>query len=109
MCVVCVPHGQATDAARSASRTIQNNFLDVTKQEAIDMLIMGSALRSEWADKGRALLDNSSLYGNHLLHIGLVGGSFSVMTDIETRHIKYIWQKESREGLKKGILICAAE
>ncbi|KAK3594082.1 hypothetical protein CHS0354_040850 [Potamilus streckersoni] len=47
---------KASDAARSASRTIQSNFLDNTKQEAIDILLLGSTLRGELADKARALL-----------------------------------------------------
>uniref|UniRef100_A0A2C9JV86 phosphoinositide 5-phosphatase n=1 Tax=Biomphalaria glabrata TaxID=6526 RepID=A0A2C9JV86_BIOGL len=33
-----------SDASRTASRTIQNNFLDGSKQEAIDILLMGSSL-----------------------------------------------------------------
>ena len=53
---------QAGDAARSATRTIQNNFLDNSKQEAIDILLLGNALRSEMADKARALLSTHNLH-----------------------------------------------
>ncbi|XP_021342465.1 synaptojanin-1-like isoform X1 [Mizuhopecten yessoensis] len=52
-----------SDAARSATRTIQNNFLDSSKQEAMDMLLIGSSLRGELADKVRALLTTRSLHG----------------------------------------------
>ncbi|XP_064600325.1 synaptojanin-1-like [Liolophura sinensis] len=51
-----------SDATRSATRTIQNNFLDGSKQEAIDMLLAGSTLRGELADKARALLTTRSLH-----------------------------------------------
>uniref|UniRef100_A0A0K2U5M9 phosphoinositide 5-phosphatase n=1 Tax=Lepeophtheirus salmonis TaxID=72036 RepID=A0A0K2U5M9_LEPSM len=44
------------DGARSAARTIQNNLLDSTKQEAIDVLLFGSSFNSEIADKARVLL-----------------------------------------------------
>ena len=54
---------QASDAARSATRTIQNNFLDSSKQEAIDILLLGSSLRGDLADKTRALLETISLHG----------------------------------------------
>lgn len=45
------------------TRTIQNNFFDSSKQEAIDILRLGSTLNSDLADKARALLTTSSLYG----------------------------------------------
>uniref|UniRef100_A0A8B9H4V3 phosphoinositide 5-phosphatase n=1 Tax=Astyanax mexicanus TaxID=7994 RepID=A0A8B9H4V3_ASTMX len=51
------------DGARSVTRTIQNNFFDSSKQEAIDILRLGSTLNSDLADKARALLTTSSLYG----------------------------------------------
>uniref|UniRef100_A0A672GCM7 Synaptojanin-1 n=1 Tax=Salarias fasciatus TaxID=181472 RepID=A0A672GCM7_SALFA len=50
------------DGARSVTRTIQNNFFDSSKQEAIDILRLGSTLNSDLADKARALLTTSSLY-----------------------------------------------
>lgn len=58
--------GKLKDGARSVSRTIQNNFFDSSKQEAIDILRLGSTLNSDLADKARALLTTSSLYGNNL-------------------------------------------
>lgn len=60
---VCVEAGKLKDGARSVTRTIQNNFFDTSKQEAIDILRLGSTLNSDLADKARALLTTSSLYG----------------------------------------------
>uniref|UniRef100_A0A673YRG4 phosphoinositide 5-phosphatase n=1 Tax=Salmo trutta TaxID=8032 RepID=A0A673YRG4_SALTR len=48
--------GKLKDGARSVTRTIQNNFFDSSKQEAIDILRLGSTLNSDLADKARALL-----------------------------------------------------
>ncbi|XP_036599068.1 synaptojanin-1 isoform X7 [Trichosurus vulpecula] len=53
--------GKLKDGARSVTRTIQNNFFDSSKQEAIDILLLGSTLNSDLADKARALLTTGSL------------------------------------------------
>ncbi|CAG4985840.1 unnamed protein product [Colias eurytheme] len=50
------------DGARSAARTIQNNLLDNSKQEAIDILLLGSTLNSELADRTRILLPSNILH-----------------------------------------------
>ncbi|VEN37200.1 unnamed protein product, partial [Callosobruchus maculatus] len=50
------------DGARSAARTIQNNLLDNLKQEAIDVLLVGSTLSSELADRARTLLPYNTLH-----------------------------------------------
>ncbi|NXA14828.1 SYNJ1 protein, partial [Sapayoa aenigma] len=55
--------GKLKDGARSVTRTIQNNFFDSSKQEAIDVLLLGNTLNSDLADKARALLTTSSLRG----------------------------------------------
>ena len=47
------------DGARSAARTIQNNLLDSTKQEAIDVLLFGSSFNSDLADRARVLLPSN--------------------------------------------------
>jgi len=57
---------QTSDAARSATRTIQNNFLDNSKQEAMDILLLGSTLRGELADKARALLTTRRMNGTYI-------------------------------------------
>ncbi|XP_078261878.1 synaptojanin-2-like [Rhinoraja longicauda] len=49
------------DGARSVSRTIQANFFDAAKQEAIDLLLMGDFNSEDYADKARILMESSAL------------------------------------------------
>lgn len=58
--------GKLKDGARSVSRTIQSNFFDGVKQEAIKLLLVGDVYSEESADKGRMLLDNPALLGEGL-------------------------------------------
>ena len=44
------------DGARSVSRTIQNNLLDKDKQEAYDLLLLGTGWHSDLADRTRLYL-----------------------------------------------------
>ncbi|XP_006868517.1 PREDICTED: synaptojanin-2 [Chrysochloris asiatica] len=53
--------GKLKDGARSMSRTIQSNFFDGVKQEAIKLLLVGDVYSEESADKGRMLMDNTAL------------------------------------------------
>ncbi|XP_060472982.2 synaptojanin-2 isoform X1 [Panthera onca] len=53
--------GKLKDGARSVSRTIQSNFFDGVKQEAIKLLLVGDVYTEESADRGRVLLDNTAL------------------------------------------------
>ncbi|XP_012615070.2 synaptojanin-2 isoform X4 [Microcebus murinus] len=53
--------GKLKDGARSVSRTIQSNFFDGVKQEAIRLLLVGDVCGEEAADRGRMLLDNTPL------------------------------------------------
>lgn len=55
--------GKLKDGARSVSRTIQSNFFDGVKQEAIDLLLLGDFCNEEYADKEKMLLDNAALLG----------------------------------------------
>lgn len=55
------------DGARSAARTIQNNLLDSSKQEAIDILLVGSTLSSELAERARIMLPSNLLHGESIL------------------------------------------
>ncbi|XP_064476937.1 synaptojanin-1-like isoform X2 [Ornithodoros turicata] len=66
------------DGSRSMVRTIQNNLLDGSKQEAIDVLLLGSALSSELADRARALLPTG------MLHLPP-----SILRSMCTRHLEY--------------------
>lgn len=52
------------DGARSAARTIQNNLLDSSKQEAIDVFLLGNALNSDLADRARMLLSSDTLHAS---------------------------------------------
>uniref|UniRef100_A0A8D0G3G5 Synaptojanin-2 n=1 Tax=Sphenodon punctatus TaxID=8508 RepID=A0A8D0G3G5_SPHPU len=53
--------GKLKDGARSVSRTIQSNFFDGVKQEAIKLLLLGDFCSEEYADKGRMLMGNTAL------------------------------------------------
>ncbi|NXN88090.1 SYNJ2 protein, partial [Bombycilla garrulus] len=53
--------GKLKDGARSVSRTIQSNFFDTVKQDAIELLLMGDFYREEYADKGKMLMDQTAL------------------------------------------------
>ncbi|XP_066988660.1 synaptojanin-1 isoform X2 [Macrobrachium rosenbergii] len=59
------------DGARSAARTIQNNLLDSSKQESIDILLHGNLLNNYLAALSRSLLPTSYLYApiNVLRHV----------------------------------------
>ncbi len=59
--------GKLRDGARSVTRTIQNNFFDGSKQEAIDILLLGNSLVGDLADKAGALLPKSHLHGKKLM------------------------------------------
>lgn len=56
--------GKIKDGARTVSRTIQTNFFDGAKQEAIDLLLVGDFQSDDYAEKGRMLMDSSALLGN---------------------------------------------
>ncbi|KAM9316149.1 synaptojanin-2 [Gastrophryne carolinensis] len=56
--------GKLKDGARTVSRTIQTNFFDGAKQEAIDLLLTGDFYSDEYADKGRMLMDSAALLVN---------------------------------------------
>ncbi|NWH59297.1 SYNJ2 protein, partial [Geococcyx californianus] len=53
--------GKLKDGARSVSRTIQSNFFDAVKQEAIELLLVGDFFSEEYADKGKMLMDHTAL------------------------------------------------
>ncbi|XP_037124765.1 synaptojanin-1 isoform X9 [Syngnathus acus] len=81
------------DGARSVTRTIQNNFFDSSKQEAIDILRLGSTLNSDLADKARALLTTSSLYVTEPV---LQSASPRVLLGMCRNHRKYTRPKPIR-------------
>ncbi|XP_037946107.1 synaptojanin-1-like [Teleopsis dalmanni] len=73
------------DGARSAARTIQNNLLDNSKQEAIDILLVGSTLSSELADRARILLPSNMLHA-----------PTTVLREMCKRYTEYIKPKTAR-------------
>ncbi|XP_043106168.1 synaptojanin-1 isoform X9 [Puntigrus tetrazona] len=85
--------GKLKDGARSVTRTIQNNFFDSSKQEAIDILRLGSTLNSDLADKARALLTTSSLYVSEPI---LQSASPRVLLGMCQNHFKYTRPKKIR-------------
>ncbi|KAJ4444743.1 hypothetical protein ANN_06540 [Periplaneta americana] len=83
------------DGARSAARTIQNNLLDNSKQEAIDVLLLGSTLNSELADRARILLPSNMLHG--IQNIPFVKKtSTSVLRQMCKRYNEYIFPMNAR-------------
>ena len=54
------------DGARSVQRTILNNFLDKSKNEAIEMLLYCNARSGDLGQKAVALLDNTDVLGKYL-------------------------------------------
>ena len=63
---------QLIDGARSAARTIQNNLLDQTKQEAIDVILFGSSFNSDLADRARVLLPREYINGKHIVELSSI-------------------------------------
>src|SRR5699024_9888895 len=55
-CIIFQFPFQLRDGTLSVARTIQNNLLDNSKQEAIDILLTGKPLNNEYGDKARSLL-----------------------------------------------------
>uniref|UniRef100_A0A671PN51 Synaptojanin-1 n=1 Tax=Sinocyclocheilus anshuiensis TaxID=1608454 RepID=A0A671PN51_9TELE len=86
--------GKLKDGARSVTRTIQNNFFDSSKQEAIDILRLGSTLNSDLADKARALLTTSSFFINVSPFLFLA--SPRVLLGMCQNHFKYTRPKKIR-------------
>ncbi|CAK9805845.1 Synj1 [Anthophora quadrimaculata] len=76
------------DGARSAARTIQNNLLDSSKQEAIDILLLGSTLNTELADRARLLLPPNMLHAPP-----------SVLREMYKRYNEYVTTMNLRVGV----------
>ncbi|NXX93866.1 SYNJ1 protein, partial [Centropus bengalensis] len=92
--------GKLKDGARSVTRTIQNNFFDSSKQEAIDVLLLGNTLNSDLADKARALLTTSSLretfHIKPILFSNVVAASVKVLKSMCENFYKYAKPKKIR-------------
>ncbi|NXE69856.1 SYNJ1 protein, partial [Calcarius ornatus] len=92
--------GKLKDGARSVTRTIQNNFFDSSKQEAIDVLLLGNTLNSDLADKARALLTTSSLRGMCL------SGFSSLITIASVKVLKSMCENFYKYAKPKKIRVC---
>ncbi|NWV32703.1 SYNJ1 protein, partial [Grantiella picta] len=95
--------GKLKDGARSVTRTIQNNFFDSSKQEAIDVLLLGNTLNSDLADKARALLTTSSLRGIYILYKNNV---FSNVFAASVKVLKSMCENFYKYAKPKKIRVC---
>ncbi|XP_065175283.1 synaptojanin-1-like [Sycon ciliatum] len=59
--------GKLMDGAKSVARTVRNNFLDGSKQEAIDILLTGNAFVGDLGGRARALLAREDALGSSAL------------------------------------------
>lgn len=87
---------KAQDAARSANRTIQNNFLDSVKQEAMNILLHGATESVELSDKVQTLFDTVALPRkilNVIISVALPHELFNVF--IKSQFVSY---KSSFQG-----------
>lgn len=60
--IFCQVASKLRDGARSVKRAIRSNFLDGSKQEAIDMLLLGNTFSGDLGERARALLHSSFLH-----------------------------------------------
>ncbi|NXA66258.1 SYNJ1 protein, partial [Mohoua ochrocephala] len=95
--------GKLKDGARSVTRTIQNNFFDSSKQEAIDVLLLGNTLNSDLADKARALLTTSSLRG---INIHYKNNIFSNVFAASVKVLKSMCENFYKYAKPKKIRVC---
>ncbi|NWR63685.1 SYNJ1 protein, partial [Bucorvus abyssinicus] len=95
--------GKLKDGARSVTRTIQNNFFDSSKQEAIDVLLLGNTLNSDLADKARALLTTSSLRGINILY---KNNAFSHVFAASVKVLKSMCENFYKYAKPKKIRVC---
>ncbi|NWX15710.1 SYNJ1 protein, partial [Aegotheles bennettii] len=95
--------GKLKDGARSVTRTIQNNFFDSSKQEAIDVLLLGNTLNSDLADKARALLTTSSLRGINILY---KNNAFSNVFAASVKVLKSMCENFYKYAKPKKIRVC---
>ncbi|EMP32234.1 Synaptojanin-2 [Chelonia mydas] len=79
--------GKLKDGARVVSRTIQSNFFDSVKQEAIKLLLMGDFFSEEHADKGRMLMDNTALLDDESCPPDMFAVGFEEMVELNAGNI----------------------
>ena len=84
------------DGARSAARTIQNNLLDTSKQESIDVLLFGSSFNSDLADRARMLLPSNYINGK----ISKFGAKIQIFRCNYARKLKLLIENLHLNGFK---------
>ncbi|KAM5165652.1 synaptojanin-2 [Mantella aurantiaca] len=96
--------GKLKDGARTVSRTIQTNFFDGAKQEAIDLLLMGDFYNDEYADKGRMLMDSAALLVNPSVAKAMSERQFEFTNYKKTRVAMGTWNVNGGKQFRSNIL-----
>ncbi|KAG8583391.1 hypothetical protein GDO81_008392 [Engystomops pustulosus] len=96
--------GKLKDGARTVSRTIQTNFFDGAKQEAIDLLLVGDFYSDEYADKGRMLLDSSALLVNSSVLKSMSERQFEFTNFKKTRVAVGTWNVNGGKQFRSNVL-----
>ncbi|XP_040285296.1 synaptojanin-2 isoform X2 [Bufo bufo] len=96
--------GKLKDGARTVSRTIQTNFFDGAKQEAIDLLLMGDFYSDEYADKGRMLMDSSALLVNPSVLKSMSERQFEFTNFKKTRVAVGTWNINGGKQFRSNVL-----
>ncbi|XP_056423067.1 synaptojanin-2 isoform X2 [Hyla sarda] len=96
--------GKLKDGARTVSRTIQTNFFDGAKQEAIDLLLLGDFYSDEYADKGRMLMDSSALLVNPSALKSMLERQFEFTNFKKTRVAVGTWNVNGGKQFRSNVL-----
>ncbi|XP_075719853.1 synaptojanin-2 [Rhinoderma darwinii] len=96
--------GKLKDGARTVSRTIQTNFFDGAKQEAIDLLLVGDFYSDEYADKGRMLMDSSALLVNPSVLKSMSERQFEFTNFKKTRVAVGTWNVNGGKQFRSNVL-----
>ncbi|XP_029452532.1 synaptojanin-2 isoform X2 [Rhinatrema bivittatum] len=96
--------GKLKDGARSMSRTIQTNFFDGVRQEAIDLLLMGDFYSEEYADKGRMLLDSTALLVTPSILSAMSERQFEFTNFKRTRVAMGTWNVNGGKQFRSNVL-----
>ena len=78
------------DGARSVSRTIQNNLLDKDKQEAYDLLLLGTGWHSDLADRTRLYLPINYWNGECWWRVEVVQAPYVPLLLVPTLHANFL-------------------
>ncbi|XP_073527625.1 synaptojanin-2 isoform X2 [Phyllobates terribilis] len=96
--------GKIKDGARTVSRTIQTNFFDGAKQEAIDLLLVGDYYSDEYADKGRMIMDSSALLVNPSVLRSMSERQFEFTNFKKTRVAVGTWNVNGGKQFRSNVL-----